>query len=172
MGSEMCIRDSFGTVPHDRWQALLGRTTSSATSASASALGTDSAVVSTTGAVDAGIDFRSSNYGSARRTFVRVGQFREGGVRLSDEWRNRSGSYRPRRRRAGVIQLTKAERAATGGQVQTAESAGLGLGLTSTVPVPQSPNLGGGTSDWNFGGGALPSLAGCLLYTSPSLRDS
>lgn len=155
---EHVFRRFFGTVPHDRWQALLGRTTSSGSSNSG--LGS----VSTTGAADAGIDFRSPNYGNARRTFVRLGQFREGGVRLSDEWRSRSGSgsYRPKRRRAGAVQLTKAERAATRGQVQTAEPTGLGLGLTSTVPVPQTLNLGG-TSDWNLSGGALPSLAGSLV---------
>ncbi|CAM9413292.1 unnamed protein product [Laminaria digitata] len=151
---EHVLRRVFGTVPHERWQALLGRTTGSATSG----VGT----VATTGAVDAGLDFRSSNYGSTRRTFVRLGQFVEGGVRLSDEWRGRSGSYHPRRRRAGGIQLTKAERAATRGQAQTAEPAGLGLGLNSTVPVPQSVDLVG-TSDWKLGGGALPSLAGSLV---------
>lgn len=154
---EHVFRRFFGTEPHDRWQALLGRTTSSATTNSA--LGT----VSTTDEVDAGIDFRSPYYGSARRTFARIGQFREGGVRLSDEWRSRSGSYRPKKRKAGVIQLTKAERAATRGRVQTAEPVGLGLGLSRTVPVPhRSLNLGG-TSDWNLGGGALPSLAGSLV---------
>lgn len=143
---EHVLRRVFGTVPHDRWQALLGRSTSSA--------------ISTTGSVDAGTDFRSSHYGTARLTFVRLGQFREGGVRLSDEWRSRSCSYRMRRRRAGGIQLTKAEREATKGRVQSAEPAGAGLGFASTVPVPR--NLGG-TSNWDLGAGGLPSLAASLV---------
>lgn len=147
---EHAVRCAFGLGPHQRWQALLGR--------------------ADTGVVDAGIDSsRSDSSASATlRSFVRLSQFLEDGVSLSDEWRSRSRSYRLKRRGASVIELTKAERAATVGQVPATASAGIGLGVHSASPLPHTINslglgVGGG---WHFSDGALPPLAASLAEGS------
>lgn len=122
-------------VPHGRWQALLDRTD--------------------TGVLDAGIDFSRSDSGGALRSSVRLTQFREDGVRLSGEWRERTRSNRIRRRGASAIELTRAERAATAGQAANATPAG-GLDLGGL----------GSSSYWQQGGGGFPALAASLAEVS------
>lgn len=132
---ERSFRCALGVVPHGRWQALLGRTD--------------------TGVMDAGADFSRLDSSGTLRSSARLTQFREDGVRLSDEWRKRTRSYRIRRRGASAIKLTRAERAATVGQAATAAPAG-GLNLGG---------LGSG-SYWQQGGGGFPGLAASLAEVS------
>lgn len=132
---ERAFRCALGVVPHGRWQALLGRTD--------------------TGVMDAGGDFSRLDSSGTLRSSVRLTQFREDGVHLSDEWRKRTRSYRIRRRGASAIELTRAERAATVGQAATAAPAG-GLNLRGL----------GSSSYWQQGGGGFPALAASLAEVS------
>lgn len=129
---EHTLRRALGLVPHSRWQGLLGRTDA----------GVKDAV--------AGVSRLDSS--GTLRSSVRLSQFREDGVIMSGEWRKRTRSYLMRRRGASTIELTRAERAATVGQIATAMSAGVGLGLGGFGPP----------SSWQQGGGALPALAASL----------
>lgn len=132
---ERAFRCSLGVVPHGRWQALLGRTDA--------------------GVVDAGADFSRLDSSGTLRSSVRLTQFREDGIRLSDEWRKRTRNHRIRRRGASAIELTRAERAATVGQAATTAPAdGLNLG-----------GLGSSTY-WQQVGGGFPALAASLAEVS------
>lgn len=103
------------------------------------------------------------------RTFACLGQFREEGVCLSDEWRSRSRSYRLSQRGASVIELTKAERAATVGQVSFGTTPpGVGLGLSADGSLPQSLGIVGGC----FGQKTLPGLADSLAEGSDAGDDT
>lgn len=133
---EHTFRCALGVAPHARWQALLGRTD--------------------IGVKDAGADFSRLDSSGTLRSSVRLSQFREDGVSMSEEWRKRTRSYRIRRRGASAIELTRAERAATVGQVTTAAPAAVGLDLGDFSP----------TSSWQRGGGALPALAASLAEVS------
>lgn len=133
---EHAFRRAFGVVPHARWQALLGRT--------------DIYVR------DAGAGFSRLDNSGTFRSSVRLSQFREDGVCMSEEWRKRTRSYRIRRRGASAIELTRAERAATVGQVATVVPTGVGLDVGGFSP----------TSSWQRGGGALSALAVSLAEIS------
>lgn len=90
-----------------------------------------------------------------------LGQFREKGVRLSDEWRRRRRSGRLRLTGPGEIELTTAERAATPGRIPTVtQDATWGPAVH-----PGSHTFGLG-SDWHRGDGALPGLAASLAAVS------
>lgn len=138
------LRCTFGLTPHQRWQALLGR-------------------------ADTAMDSPLSDGSGTLRTFVCLGQFREQGVRLSDEWRSRSRSYRLSRRGASAIELTKAERAATVGQVSFGTTPpGVGLELSAVGSLPASLGIVGAC----FGQGTLPGLAASLSEASDAGDDA
>lgn len=133
---EHAFRCALGVVPHGRWQALLGRTdTGNVAAMDAGALSSDFSRLDTSGTL---------------RSSVRLSQFREKGVHLSDEWRKRTRSHHMRRREASTIELTRAERAATAGQF--------------------------GTAAWQRGRGrgraALPALAASLAEVSNGVDDT
>lgn len=133
---EHSFRRALGVVPHARWQALLGRTD--------------------IGVKYGGAGFSRVDSSGTLRSSVRLSQFREEGVSMSQEWRKRARNYRIRRRGASAIELTRAERAATVGQVATVAPAGVGLDLGGF-----SPN-----SSWQRGGGTFPALAASLAAIS------
>lgn len=135
---EHVLRSSFGMAPHQRWQALLGR--------------------ADPGLMDAGVDSSRLDSGGSGtlRTYVCLSQFREDGVRLSDDWRRRSSSYRIKRRGASAIRLTKAERAAVVDEVSSAGEAGVEVGPNLTVPIPY--NSVGITGDRHMSEGTQPAL--------------
>lgn len=136
-------RSALGMVPCQRWQALLGRADTVLT--------------------DAGMDSSVQDGFGTLRSFVCLGQFREEGVQLSDEWRRRRRSGRLRRRGPGVIELTTAERAATTGRIPLTIPDG--AILSPSVVNPLSDSLGLST-DWHHGDDGLPGLAASLVDVS------
>ncbi|CAM9407374.1 unnamed protein product [Ectocarpus sp. 12 AP-2014] len=146
---EHTFRCAFGVVPHLRWQALLGRTD--------------------TNVIDAGTEFPRLDGSDTLRSSVRLGQFRENGVLLSEAWRKRTRNFRILRRGTSAIELTRAERAATIGQVPTAASAGAALRLNSALPLDGDLSC---SSGWQQGGGTLPAaLAESLAEVSDGGDD-
>ncbi|CAM9987384.1 unnamed protein product [Ectocarpus sp. 6 AP-2014] len=146
---EHTFRCAFGVVPHLRWQALLGRTDANV--------------------IDAGTEFPRLDGSDTLRSSVRLGQFRENGVLLSEAWRKRTRNFRILRRGTSAIELTRAERAATIGQVPTAASAGAGFRLNSAPPLDGDVSC---SSGWQQGGGTLPAaLAASLAEVSDGGDD-
>lgn len=147
---EHTFRCAFGVVPHVRWQALLGRTDTSV--------------------IDSGTEFPRLDGSDTLRSSVRLVQFREKGVLLSEAWRKRTRNVRILRRGTSAIELTRAERAATIGQVPTGASAGAGFRLNS------APSIDGdlsSSSGWQQGGGTLPAaLAASLAEVSDGGDDT
>ena len=122
--------------------------------------------------MDAGADVSRLDACGTLRSSVRLSQFREKGVRLSDEWRRRTRSYNIRRRDASAIELTRAERAATAGQARTAAPArgSVGLELGGLRPTSSSSSV-----SWHQRGrgrGALPALAASLSAVSDGVDDA
>lgn len=140
---ERVWRCSFGMMPGQRWQALLGRADTVLTNVGAPV------------AVNDGL--------STLRSLVCLSQFREEGVRLSDEWRRRRRDDRLRRRGLGVIELTCAERAATGSQGPPEVSVGGTLSHNTLDPLPRSLGL---RNALLIADGALPGLAASLVEGS------
>lgn len=141
---ETVWRTTLGMVPCQRWQALLGRADNTALS-------------------DSGLDLSVQDGFGTLRSFVCLAQFREEGVKLSDEWRRRRVNGRLRRRGPGVIELTTAERAATPGRVPL--TAPDGTILSQGVVDPLSVALGLST-DWHQGDEGLPGLVASLAEMS------
>lgn len=139
---ETVWRCALGMVPCQRWQALLGRS---------------NPIFSETG-----LDSPVQDGFGTLRSFVCLGQFREKGVQLSDEWRRRRRSGRLRLTGPGEIELTTAERAATPGRIPTVTQDDAAW---SSAVNPGSHTFGLG-SDWHRGDGALPGLAASLAAVS------
>lgn len=138
---EDILRLGLGTVPHQRWKALLGR---------ADSWGRDAGSGQPMGSEGG---FRGG--GGSGRTMCLLKQFREDrGCALSDEWRKRSRL----RQGASEIELTLAERAAT----TTAGPTGVvGLGVCEPAATGQYQSFAQ----------ALPSLAASLAEASDGGDD-
>lgn len=138
---EQVLRRAFGMMPCRRWGALLGR-----------------AGVSLS---EMGVESHGADGVGVCRTFVCLNEFREEGISMSNEWRQRARSSRLRRRDPGVIELTSAERAATADRL-VAVGLPNSLQPSTTSSVPQTLGL---PCDWHTNDG-LPGLAASLAEMS------